>query len=177
MIEVKEACYDALVEAAKQMCLAALTAPKACGRDSIVCGVLEGEELKALAREMIRIELEVENARPIFVRDAKLVEQCAAVVLIGTKNQARGLVPCGLCGHPTCGAAADCGGHCSFDDIDLGIAIGSAVSRAADMRVDNRILYSGGVAAMNLQLLGEGVGTIMAIPVTASAQNIFFVRG
>ena len=66
------------------------------------------------------------------------------------------------------------GQHCAFDDIDLGIAVGSAASIAADRRVDNRVLYTAGIAAMNLKLLGDTVGTIVAIPVTASHRNIFF---
>ena len=36
------------------------------------------------------------------------------------------------------------------------------------------MMYTVGLAAMNLKLLGDGVGTIIAIPVTASNRNIFF---
>ena len=176
MIEGMKACREAILDAARQMCLAAQTAPKACGRDSVASAVVEGDDLQRLTAEMERIQ-QTPGCRPIFRRDAELVAQCRAVVLIGVKHQARGLNPCGLCGHGSCGETARNGGHCSFDDIDLGIAIGSAVSRAADLRVDNRVLYTAGVAAMNLQLLGADVGTIMAIPLTCSARNIFFVRG
>ena len=66
------------------------------------------------------------------------------------------------------------GQHCAFDDIDLGIAVGSAVSVAADRRVDNRVFYTAGIAAMNLKLLGEKVGTILAIPISVTNRNIFF---
>ncbi|MBQ2738725.1 MAG: ferredoxin domain-containing protein, partial [Oscillibacter sp.] len=72
------------------------------------------------------------------------------------------------------GMAKTPGQHCAFDDIDLGIALGSAASVAADHRADNRIFYTAGVAAMNLKLLGEQVGTIVAIPVSATNRNIFF---
>lgn len=175
MLDGKMACENAVMSAAQEMCLAAVTAPKACGRDSVACAVLTGEEIAALVREMRRIEDETENCRPIFYRDAALVEQCGAVVLIGSKHQARGVHPCGLCGNGTCASMAKTPGqHCAFDDIDLGVAIGSAAAVAADRRVDNRVLYTAGVAAMHLKLLGEQVGTIMAIPVTASNRNIFF---
>lgn len=172
MIQVHQACEDAILQTAKQMCNAAQTAPKACGKDDIVSGILTGEELQTLGAEMRRIEAETPGCTPIFIRDAELVEKSVAVVLIGVRHQKRGLNPCGICGHGNCGGP----GHCAYDDIDLGIALGSAVSIAADLRVDNRILYSGGVAAMNLKLLGEDVGTIMAIPLAVAPRNIFFTR-
>lgn len=175
MLDAKTACENTILQVAQEMCLAAITAPKACGRDSITCGVLTGEEITALVNEMRRIEDETKNCRPIFYRDGALVEQCEAVVLIGALHQARGVVPCGLCGNGDCGTMARTPGqHCAFDDIDLGIAVGSAAALAADRRVDNRVLYSAGIAAMNLKLLGEKAGTIIAIPLTASNRNIFF---
>ena len=175
MIQQKTACEASILRASEDMCLAAVTAPKACGADTVTCGVATGEEIAALVKEMRRIEDETENCRPIFYRDAALVEQCEAVVLIGSKNLARGVSPCGYCGNGTCaGMAKTPGQHCAFDDIDLGIAVGSAAAVAADRRVDNRVLYTAGLAAMNLKLLGEKVGTILAIPLTASNRNIFF---
>lgn len=176
MIEMRQACEEAILQAAKQMCNAAQTAPKACGRDSIVSSILTGPELKALAAEMERIERENPGCTPIFFRDAELVRQSVAVVLVGTLGQCRNLEPCGLCGHGTCGGMAASGGHCCFDDIDLGIALGSAASVAADLRVDNRVMYSAGMAAMRLKLLGEQVGTIMGIPLALAPRNIFFTR-
>ena len=175
MINGKVACSEAIMGVAKEMCLAAITAPKACGKDSVACGILTGEEIAALAKEMRRMEDEIEGCRPIFYRDAAQIEQCEAVVLIGALHQARGVYPCGLCGNGTCASMAKTPGqHCAFDDIDLGIALGSAASVAADHRADNRIFYTAGVAAMNLKLLGEQVGTIVAIPVSATNRNIFF---
>ena len=176
MIDVHQACEEAILQAARQMCNAAQTAPKACGRDDIVSGILTGGEIQALGAEMRRIEAETPNCKPIFVRDAELVEKSTAVVLIGVRHQPRGLAPCGICGHGDCGGCKKAGGHCAYDDMDLGIALGSAASLAADLRVDNRILYTGGMAAMGLKLLGEDVGTIMAIPLAVSARNIFFTR-
>ena len=176
MVEMARACEEAVIQAAKQICMAAVTAPKACGRDSVTGGVLTGGEVERLAEEMRRIEAETPGCRPIFVRDAALVAQCPAVVLLGSKNQSRGLTPCGLCGRKNCGDNRASGGHCIFDDVDLGIAIGSAAAMAADLRVDNRILYTAGMAAMGLKLLGGDVGTILALPLSATNQNIFFLR-
>ena len=176
MIEMRQACEDMVLQAAKQMCTAALTAPKGCGRDSVVCGILTGEELRTLAAEMERIERETPNCSPFFIRDAAFVAQSGAVVLIGSRSQCRGIVPCGMCSHGNCAGMAKAGGHCAFDDIDLGIAVGSAVSVAADLRVDNRIMYTIGAAAKNLNLLGEDVGNVLGIPLSATARNLYFVR-
>ena len=175
MIDRKTACDAAIMRIAEDMCLAALTAPKTCGKDSVACGILTGGEITALVQEMRRIEDETEGCRPIFYRDAAQVEQCEAVVLIGSINQARGVYPCGLCGNGNCaGMVKTAGQHCAFDDIDLGVALGSAAAVAADRRADNRIFYTAGLAAMNLKCLGEKVGTIVAIPVSATNRNIFF---
>ncbi|MDE7092874.1 MAG: ferredoxin domain-containing protein, partial [Muribaculaceae bacterium] len=65
---------------------------------------------------------------------------------------------------------------CAFNAVDTGIAVGSAVSVAADMRVDTRVMYSIGVAAMNLRLLGENVDLIFGIPLSCSSKNPFFDR-
>ena len=71
---------------------------------------------------------------------------------------------------------AQSGGHCAFDDIDLGIAIGSAVSIAANDRVDNRVMLSAGVAAQNLKILGDKTLKILAIPLSATGKSPYFDR-
>ena len=175
MTEETKAIENALVRAAEEICLAAKTAPKACGKDSIVTAILTGEEIEKLAACMDELEKPRNKPIPIFSRDAQLLRSCGAVVLIGQKRVVRAL-NCGLCGRASCGECIADGGHCAFDDIDLGIALGSAASIAADKRIDNRILYTAGTAAMKLRLLGDGVATIMALPLAASERNRFFLR-
>ena len=70
----------------------------------------------------------------------------------------------------------DAGGTCSFNAGDLGIAVGSVVSLAADLRVDNRIMYTAGKAAIELGLLGDDVFIAYAIPLSAKGKNPFFDR-
>ncbi len=176
MINKDQAVREAILRCAGDMCAAAQSAPKACGLDSIVTGILTGEEVAALSAEMEKIVETIPDCRPAFRRDAPLVAACPAVVLIGTIRHLRGLTPCSLCGFENCAAASKAGGHCCFDDMDLGIAIGSAASIAADHRIDNRVLYTAGVAAMRLRLLGENVTTIMAIPLNVEPKNPFFAR-
>ncbi len=65
---------------------------------------------------------------------------------------------------------------CAFNSVDVGIALGSAVATAADCRVDTRVMYSAGMAAARMKLLGEGPYQYFAIPVSASSKSPFFDR-
>ena len=64
---------------------------------------------------------------------------------------------------------------CVFTAMDLGIALGSAVSLAADARIDNRIMFTVGKAAAALGLLGE-YKMVIGIPLSVSAKTPFFDR-
>ena len=66
---------------------------------------------------------------------------------------------------------------CEINAVDVGIALGAAVSRAQAFGVDTRIMFSAGQAAWKLGLLGEGVGQVYAIPVSISSKSPFFDRG
>jgi len=50
------------------------------------------------------------------------------------------------------------------------------VSVAADLRVDNRVMYSVGKAALNIGILGEDVKIAYGIPLSISGKNPFFDR-
>ena len=80
-----------------------------------------------------------------------------------------------MCGFKNCAAKPE-NVPCVFNVNDLGIAIGSAVSVAADHRVDNRVMYTVGQAALELGLLGKDVKIALAIPLTAMSKNPFFDR-
>ena len=69
------------------------------------------------------------------------------------------------------------GGTCSFNSGDLGIAVGSAVAMASDFRIDNRIMYTAGKAAIELRMLGDEVKIAYGIPLAAMGKNPFFDRG
>jgi uncharacterized ferredoxin-like protein len=155
------------------MCAAARTAPKARGIDHIQTLVVTGEEMEALAVEMDRLGAELDA--PSFIRDAKNVRESQAVVLIGTRLKQRGL-DCGYCGFPTCAACRDAGAACVFDPLDQGIALGSAVSVAADNRIDNRVFYSAGRAALTLKLMDADVRLIMAVPLSATRKSVYYDR-
>jgi uncharacterized ferredoxin-like protein len=164
----------AVMAAAQAMCAAARTAPKACGIDRLDTAILTGEDKDALSAEMRRIA-EVGGDR-FFIRDAENVDKSQAVVLIGTDEVPRGVDRvCSLCGWEGCGECVKHGGKCVMNGVDLGIAVGSAVSLAADLRIDNRIMFTAGKAASALGLLGDKT-LIFGIPLSVSGKSPFFDR-
>lgn len=166
---------DAVLDAARRMCAAARTAPKAKGIDHIATMVLTGEDKDRVADELERLSEPL--GYKFFLRDAKNVRAAGALVLLGAREGQRGLnAGCRHCHFEDCADCAEKGGVCVYDPMDLGIAIGSAVSVAADCRVDNRVLFSAGRAAMSLNLLGEDVHMVMAVALAAAGKSPFFDR-
>lgn len=53
--------------------------------------------------------------------------------------------------------------------------MGSAVALAADRRIDNRVMFTAGKAAANLNLLGKKK-IIFGIPLSVSGKSPFFDR-
>ena len=97
------------------------------------------------------------------------------MALVGTRTKLQGL-NCGYCGFPTCSEKPQ-ETPCEVNAVDVGIALGAAVSRAQAFGVDTRIMFSAGLAAQQLGLLGGGVGQVYAIPVSISSKSPFFDRG
>ncbi len=156
---------EVALEIAKKACAAARTAPKGNGIDEIVTGIIHGEELTKLTDKMK--EYADKTGLSFFARDAANCEG-KVVILIGTKikNDTLGFEEGKTAEHNMYVSSA----------IDLGIAIGSLVSKLADFRADNRVLYSAGKAAVDLKLLGEDVKIAYGIPISISGKNPFFDR-
>lgn len=174
MILSDEAELNAIKQVANLMCAGARTAPKGRGIDNIVTAIVDGEEKNAIARKMFEIgkEMDVQS----FVRDGAGIRFASVVVLIGTKTKPLGLKICGLCGFKDCNELEEKGGICVFNTTDLGIAVSSAVSIASLHHIDNRIMYTAGIAVKKMSLLGEDVKIILAIPLSATGKNPFFDR-
>lgn len=171
----EDAARDAAMEVAKKMVAAAITAPKGCGHDNVEAMVLDGDEMMELAKHCR--DIGVESDTDFFVRDARTIEMSHCVVLIGANNNPILLDGCGLCGLENCANTKAQGANCAFNIVDLGIAIGSAVSVAADNRIDNRVLFSGGVAALRMGgLFSDDVNVCFAIPLSTYSKNIFYDR-
>ena len=64
---------------------------------------------------------------------------------------------------------------CFFNANDMGIAVGSAVALAANLRVDNRVMFSVGKVAKDMDLL-PGCSMVLAIPLSVSGKSPFFDR-
>lgn len=166
---------------ALKLLVSARTAPKARGQDDLVLAlVTERDEIEQIAQEMERIA-ERGEAFKFFKRDAKNLRDSEALILIALDFKRPVGVNCGACGF-TCDSilqqekkVADYEGPvCAMRLIDLGIAIGSAVSQAKDACIDNRVMYTIGVAVKRLGLMPGQV--IFGIPLSVKGKNIFFDR-
>ena len=163
-----------LRSAAEYICVAARTAPKGKGKDLLVTALVTDDEKGRLQQQMRLIG--EQDAVAFFLRDADNLEHAPVVILLGTRKEPLQLPACGYCGFPDCNAMVNAGGTCSFNAGDLGIAVGSAAAMAADLRIDNRIMYTAGKAAVELGLLGEDVLIAYGLPLAAKGKNPFFDR-
>ncbi|MFA4859855.1 ferredoxin domain-containing protein [Methanoregula sp.] len=176
----------AVLAVADLMALAARTAPKGKGVDTIILKIISGDELNLLASHLE--SLGREHKIGFFLRDAQNIAASDACLIVGSKGAMMVGVNCGACGYASCdefetacrgrarAPARFSGPNCAIRMTDLGIAVGSAVKTAQIHNVDNRIMYSGGVAAVDLGLLGGECTVAYAIPLAATGKNIFFDR-
>ena len=171
---MEDAERDAVLATADLMVTAAKTAPKGSGKDTVVAAVLTGEEKDRLAETMR--ELGKEYDEEFILRDAGNVDASICVVLIGCKDTPFGLSNCSMCGFKNCGEMKKAGTNCVFNVTDLGIAVGSAVSVAADNRIDNRVMYSAGKGALKSGMLPPDVRIAYGIPLSISSKSIYFDR-
>lgn len=175
ILKEEEFSKETLLQVAKNMALAARTAPKARGINTIEILIVTSGTISQLAHKMKEIGEKYDQA--FFVRDAGNLEHAPVVVLLGTKIQSIGLKKCGLCGFKNCEEKNE---HptvpCAFNTGDLGIALGSAVSVATDNRIDNRIMYTIGQAAMELGIFEKEIRVAYGIPLSATSKNPFFDR-
>lgn len=152
LIKSDDAERDAALAAAKLMLVAARTAPKARGSDTIVTMIVGGEDKDKLSDEMERIGKE--KNLPLRIRDAGNVRNSQLVALIGVRYESDSSKELKL--------------------VDLGIALGSASKIASDLNVDNRIMRSIGEAAENMKLLQADY--VLGIPISIKGKSIFFDR-
>jgi len=175
---------------AQMMAVAARTAPKGRGVDAIECMIVEGEELETIARTMEEISPgRADILEAAIRRDANNVRQSACVVLVGVDGSPKKPekpLDCGACGFRTCEGLLKArhqgqsgldyaGPVCAFASMDLGVALGSMVRVAADHGVDNRIMYTMGIAVKRLGWMESDI--VIGVPLSASGKSIYFDRG
>jgi uncharacterized ferredoxin-like protein len=161
---------------AEQMLAAARTAPKGKGTDNLVLLMLDKRGIKKVSEKLLEM-VKREEAPPFFGRDGENILKAEWMILLGTKIKAMEVFPCGMCGYADCDEKNRHPEHpCVFNAGDLGIAIGSAVSMAMDNRIDNRVMYTVGQAAMRMGILDNEVKIAYGIPLSVSGKNPFFDR-
>ncbi len=177
---------EAVKSVAGLMALAARTAPKAVGLDSIRIEIVTGKEKAKIADEMVKIGKE--TGMGFFLLNGDQVRKSDATILIGVEGRKTLGINCGGCGYDSCVEMAKAvtkakdskafypGPNCIIKISDLGIAVGSAVKTASIHNVDNRIMFSAGVAAMRLGQL-KGCSVVYGIPLSATGKSIYFDKG
>lgn len=167
---------DTIISIAKNMLVAARTAPKGKGKNTLEMFIVSGNEIEKLSNTLVKMgkDLKVD----FYQRDAENLLQSGAVVVIGTEIKPLGLNEiCQLCGFENCKEKEN---HpntpCVFNTGDLNLAIGSAISIAADLRVDNRVMFSVGKAAIEAKLFRKNIRIAYGIPLSATSKNPFFDR-
>jgi len=168
------------------MALAIRTAPKTRGIDNVSTAVVSGDDIEVLAKVMEKKAGDKSTDLPIFTRDVNSIRGTGALLLVGVKRDPKRIelpFDCGACGFSTCAELIASGPRqgedftgptCVFQAIDLGIALGSAVKLAAEMGIDNRIMYTIGAAAKDIGLIEADL--IIGIPLSATGKNPFFDR-
>lgn len=174
IIKSNEREMDTAMAVAEFMVLAARTAPKGAGKDNLELLIISGDEKDKLADEMRKISKEKDV--DFFYRDGGNIDESHVVVLLGTRIKPNACPNCGYCGFKDCDENAENNGLCAFNPGDLGIAIGSAVSIAANHRCDNRVMFSAGKTAIELGYFSKDVKIAYGIPLSISAKSPFFDR-
>jgi uncharacterized ferredoxin-like protein len=178
--------YDEAVRlAVSLMAVSARTAPKGKGKDSLVTRTVQKPDLPLLASEMTRFGQE--HTQSFFIRDGKNIAASEACLIIGINGQETLGLNCRGCGYQSCAdmetacrstlseGSPFLGPNCVIKMADLGIAIGSAVKTASLLNLDNRVMYTAGVAARSLGWVA-GCSVAYGIPVSITGKNIFFDR-
>jgi len=173
IINERDTRNERLLEVANTMMSAARTAPKGKGFDIIEVLTITGDTIKHLSDAML--EYAEKSGLKFVLRDSANILNAEAIVLIGTKQHIQNL-NCGYCGFDSCNEKQQFPNiPCSINSVDVGIAIGSACSIAADNRVDSRVMFSVGRVAQELNLM-PGCSNIYGIPISCSSKNPFFDR-
>lgn len=163
VLNEEELIRKGLLQVAELMAVAAKTAPKAKGVDNVTTLVLDSrEEVERLADAMDSLSKEYGE---FMARDAESVRRSDAVFLIGVKVVSTGL-------KTYRGYRTDVDTTMAL--VNLGIALGSAVKIASLLNVDNRIMYSIGIATQELRLLEADY--VLGVPLSAKSKSPYFDR-
>src|SRR5438477_6214105 len=180
---------DAVVQVAKLMAAAAITAPKS-GGQLFLAGKHNFMETVIVDDAAARHELAEwmrargkERREAIWFRDADVAEAIDAVLFVGMADWYPPNYDCGACGYATCAEFLHAtkplrddsaelefvGPTCNLRDIDLGIAVGSAAKTAAIHSIDCRCQTRVAVAARKLGVIRADVAVALSLSMTHKA--------
>ncbi len=188
-LKSKEVEKSAVTMAAALMAASARTAPKGRAVDSTTSLVLIDDDLEKLALAMERKAAEKPDyLSSVYRRDANNVRNSGCVLLLGVTGEPKKIeqpIDCGACGFASCEHLSKArkkaktkdfvGPVCIFQAMDLGIALCSSAKLAAELGIDNRMMYTVGAAAQSLRLLDSDI--IIGIPLSVTGKNPYFDRG
>ncbi len=187
--------YDAIrgetvVQVAKMMAAAAITAPKSGGQmflqgkhNFMETIIVSDKETKTALSTWMRAR-GAERRETIWYRDAEVADAVDAILFVGLKpDWYPPNYDCGACGYATCaeflhatsGVRKDsaelefAGPVCNLRDIDLGIAVGSAAKTAAIHSIDCRCQTRSAVAARKLGIITADHAVALSLSMTPKA--------
>jgi len=181
---------ETVLQAAKLMAAAAITAPKS-GGQLFLAGkpvfmetvIVHDAGARGRLAEWMRAR-GVERREKIWFRDAEVAEAVDAILFVGlAPNWYPPNYDCGACGYATCAEFLHAtkklredsheleflGPVCNLRDIDLGIAVGSAAKTAAIHSIDCRCQTRSVVAARKLGLITAVHGVALSLSMTHKA--------
>jgi uncharacterized ferredoxin-like protein len=180
---------EVVVQVAKLMAAAAITAPKSGGQlflagkhNFIETVIVDDAETRHQLGEWMRARGK-ERREAIWFRDADVAEAIDAVLFVGLADWYPPNYDCGACGYATCAEFLHAtrelrddsanlefaGPTCNLRDIDLGIAVGSAAKTAALHSVDCRCQTRIAVAARKLGIIRADVAVALSLSITHKA--------
>lgn len=173
----------AIKDVANLMAAAATTAPKSKGFDDLTIEIVSGAKITQIAKEIKKMRQEDLTSQTFWFLepDAEAITESAAIFLIGIHAKRPPLtLNCQACGFETCADFEEAVRQnkttalCAFKIIDLGIALSTATTVAAQHFIDNRMMWSVGMAAKRLDLITGDI--VLGIPLAAKGSNPFFDR-
>ncbi|MFX0079897.1 MAG: ferredoxin domain-containing protein [Candidatus Hermodarchaeota archaeon] len=173
----------AVKDVANLMVAAATTAPKSKGFDDLTIEIVSGVTILQIAKEIKKMRQEDLTSQTFWFLepDAEAIKESAVIFLIGIHAKRPPLtLDCQACGFETCADYEEAirqnktTALCAFKILDLGIALSSATTVAAQHFIDNRMMWSVGMAAQRLDLIKGDI--VLGIPLAAKGSNPFFDR-
>ena len=178
---------DTVLQVAKLMAAAAITAPKSggqmflAGHHNFMETVIVAEpDIRAQCADWLRAR-GAERRETIWFRDADVAEAVDAVLFVGLRpDWYPPNYDCGACGYATCaefvhatkplrddsGELEFAGPVCNLRDVDLGIAVGSAAKTAALHSIDCRCQTRVAVAARKLGFITADHAVALSLSMT-----------